>query len=303
MSNPLTIACCLLALAASANAQSICYGENTGPNFEDFSSTGNATFAIEFTPNVSVNVNRVELFTGEVTAAMSLAIWTNDAVNETPLAALGQGSFTSALAKGWQGADLAPFVPLASGTTYWLVWSTVSGSQSPIDQPMANLGQPFRVSVDGGATYGPLLQSTERHFKFRMVCGCASPEAEYGAGCAGSGGFVPHLELATCPQAGANVTITLSQAKGGAQGLFFFGTAAAALPVNGTACKLLTAPLLPFFLSIPLSGSGPGTGGVVLGGTMPIEAAGFTFRAQTFVVDSGVPHGFATSNAIVIAVP
>ena len=88
----------------------------------------------------------------------------------------------------WQGADLSAQVPLQAGQTYWMVWGTTAGSQSSILPPQAVPGQVIRVSLDGGQSWGPQIQANERHFKFRLFCGCSGPAASYGQGCAGTGG-------------------------------------------------------------------------------------------------------------------
>ena len=294
---------CALALAPAGAAQSVCYSENAGPNYEDASSTSTALFGIKFTPSSSITVNQAQLWTGEVAGSMSVGIWSHDSINDQPLAQLGGGPFIVSLPVGWQGGDLIPSVALTAGTTYWLAWGTISGAQSSIDLPQATNGQPFRVSLDGGLSWGPLLQSQERHFKFRLICGCSGPAVEYGAGCAGALDFVPHLELLTCPVAGQSITISLSQGYGGSTSVVFLGAAPASLPIGLTGCSLLTAPLLPITLAIPLSGSGPGAGTFAVTGPLPASSSGFAFSMQVFVPDPVVPRGFSASNGITIAVP
>lgn len=124
----------------------------------------------------------------------------------------------------------------------------------------------------------------------------------YGAGCPGSGGFVPALKALGAASAGAPLSLAIDQGPGGASGLLFFGLNQAQVPM-GFGCNLLVSPLLPVMVPLTLGGSGPGAGSISFGGTVPLSASGVTFTLQAFFADPGVPAGFTNTNGLEIAVP
>jgi hypothetical protein len=42
---------------------------------------------------------------------------------------ISSGDWSMTFANGWQGADLDDCVSLTKGTTYWIVWAPINGSQ------------------------------------------------------------------------------------------------------------------------------------------------------------------------------
>lgn len=132
--------------------------------------------------------------------------------------------------------------------------------------------------------------------------GCPGDVVEYGTGCAGSGGFVPHLWAAGCPVVGAPIKVNVEGGLGGATALLFFGLNQAAIPL-GLGCTLNVSPLLPAVISFPLNDVGPGNGTASLAGVVPGSAAGVTFTMQVFVLDGGAPLGASNSNGLELAIP
>jgi hypothetical protein len=124
----------------------------------------------------------------------------------------------------------------------------------------------------------------------------------YGAGCPGSGGFVPALDAPLKPIGGAPFDLEATHGLGGAPCFFFFGLGQTSTPIGLSGCSLLIAPLLAPSFTVPLSGSGAGNGSILLNGTMPVVPVGTTFTMQTFIADPGVPHGFCASNALLLVV-
>lgn len=124
----------------------------------------------------------------------------------------------------------------------------------------------------------------------------------YGAGCAGSGGFVPALTGSGCPTAGATVSVTLKRGLGGSTGFLLFGSGVDALPLGG-GCSLLLAGLSPGVIALPLTPGGPGAGQATVTATLGPAPAGALFTLQGFVLDAGVPNGFSASNAMRGAFP
>lgn len=130
---------------------------------------------------------------------------------------------------------------------------------------------------------------------------CAGSIATYGAGCAGSGGYVPHLEAHGCPVSGGILELDASLAKGGSSGVIFLGFAPAALPM-GFGCKLFVAPpLIP--LSIATTAGGNGVGTFAFRTVLPSALPALTLHAQLFVSDVGVPAHYAASNGLALTFP
>lgn len=131
---------------------------------------------------------------------------------------------------------------------------------------------------------------------------CDGSAIAYGTGCAGSGGFVPRLQLHGCPVVGNTVLLEVDQALGGSVALLFFGATTASFPLGG-GCTYYLAPVLAPFAALPLLGSGPGDGSLVISGGIPAGAANTLFTMQAIVLDSGSPIGGATTNGIQVSVP
>jgi hypothetical protein len=127
---------------------------------------------------------------------------------------------------------------------------------------------------------------------------CSGTFSTYGAGCVGSGGFVPSLSGSGCPAGGFDVTLTISQGLGGSTALLFFGLGQGTLPVIPT-CALQVAPIIPqFTLAVPLFGAGPGGGAIPLTGAIPPEAFPFDVYMQALVGDPGANAGIASTNPL-----
>jgi hypothetical protein len=104
-------------------------GVNTDDTFSDEVSAGGIPVGMKYVPPVGMNVNRLEVFTGEVEGEEVLALYSHNASLDQPGVALAEGRFRSARANGWQGADLDRSVALTAGTTYWIVWEPQPGAQ------------------------------------------------------------------------------------------------------------------------------------------------------------------------------
>jgi hypothetical protein len=138
--------------------------------------------------------------------------------------------------------------------------------------------------------------------RFRAIAGkpCGGEITPYGAGCLGSGGFVPSLSVTGCPAPGSAITIGIGNGLGGASALLVVGTQQASVPIS-PACHLLTFPLAPLSVFVGLGGAGPGNGATAFGAPLPPTVpGGITFQLQAFVLDGGVPLGAAGTNAVEI---
>jgi hypothetical protein len=151
-----------------------CVTAYDGPNYDDGVSTGPDLMGVKIVAPQTLNVTRIEVFTGEVAGASTLALWTHSAATDAPSAAIGTGTFEVALPVGWQGAELATPIPIAAGTTFWMVWDMVNNAQSTIEVYTMigpNLSQ-YRGSFDGGQTWNGPFQT---QIKLRLWCDGARP--------------------------------------------------------------------------------------------------------------------------------
>jgi len=129
---------------------------------------------------------------------------------------------------------------------------------------------------------------------------CQTP-TPYGAGCAGSGGFVPELGWTGCSEVGSIVSLDIDKGLGGATMLLFFGNAQGNIPAGK--CTLLVNPVLAM-VSATLTGAGPGNGSLSIAGVVPASAANTTSDLQAWIVDPAVGIGAAGSNGLeVIVIP
>lgn len=128
--------------------------------------------------------------------------------------------------------------------------------------------------------------------------GCNGPVTlPFGAGCVGSGGFVPALAGDLCANVGSLYTVTVQQALGGSTAFVFLGASQGATPIAD--CTYLLLPILPPFFGIPLGGVGPGNGILTLTTTIPLTVpTGLAATVQFLIADSGVPRGFSATNGL-----
>jgi hypothetical protein len=125
-----------------------------------------------------------------------------------------------------------------------------------------------------------------------------------GTHCVGSGGFTPRLQMTCCPIPGQSVTLTLDKGLGPSTAILLFGLAQASIPIPGPgACLLRVSPLLPLTLTLPLFGTGAGNGVISFPSAIPPGVYNATVTLQGFVVDPGVPQGYAGSNGLEIHIP
>lgn len=214
-----------LTLALAANGQILCHAENDGSNYDDFAGITGAWFGIAFVAPASFAVQRLEIFTGEVSTASQLDVWSDNATLTQPFAPLGSGTFTIQTSVGWQGANMSAPIALTGGTRYWIVWHPVAGAQPSLDQPMATFGQDTCVSVDGGQSWNGPFSSMDRHWKFRVYGDCCSSYSTYCTSGTTTNGCTASVSATGAPDANAGFgfVVTANGVEGQKQGLFFYG--------------------------------------------------------------------------------
>jgi hypothetical protein len=154
-----------------------CDGNNYGDNtYLDSVSMGGPMVGIAWIPVTTGIVTRIELYTGELAASSSVALWADNGGGPSqPLSALSWSNpFNTTLGKGWQGADLLTPVSVTAGTLYWVVWDPAGGEQAPVTNNPGDIQQTYWGSstgnVTGGATWNGPYSFTDRRWKFRVFC-------------------------------------------------------------------------------------------------------------------------------------
>src|SRR5436190_20922767 len=154
----------------------VCEAANYSTNaYNDPYFMGGPIVAIAWTPTASVTVSRVEVFTGEGSGNIALAIWSDGGGPGKPLANLGDTGYfpLPSTTDSWQGANLLTPVTVTAGTKYWVVFDPAGGEQAPIQN---GVGQQYWGSYTGTITsvapadwFGPFSFS-DHAWKFRMFC-------------------------------------------------------------------------------------------------------------------------------------
>lgn len=295
--NRLALACsiALSLLGAHAGAQP-CHAENDTPNFNDAVSMGgpNLLLAIRFTAPANLAVQAMEVFTGEGSGTNTIGIWSHNASANRPLASLSTGSWNMSATNSWQGASLPATVNLTGGTTYWVVWGCVNGSQAAVDVPTTTVGQVYRGSFDGGANWSGPFQSNDSHWKFRLICDqCSGFFLPYGSGCQGMNG-VPVLAGAGCPSPGDTISIGISNGLANANGLMLLGLGTGSAAVS-PACTIDNTPIFPATIPLALSAAGTLTFVSVLPLSTPTPG---DLYLQAIFADAANPYGISATNAL-----
>lgn len=185
----------------------------------------------------------------------------------------------------------------ATGTAVYTIPDPQPGSGYGF--PIVGLGD---VNADGGPDFAVSAQGYDGVYvnqgRATVYSGrSCSVTRSYSFGCAGSGGHRPKIFFTGClaPQGAANFHLT--SGLGGSIAWLVFGHASTEVPMEG-GCSLKVSPLLPIAVPLPLGGAGPGNGAITFPVTLPTPGAAGTFTTQAFVLDPGVPHGYANSNGL-----
>lgn len=120
----------------------------------------------------------------------------------------------------------------------------------------------------------------------------------YGAGCPGSGGFVPLTSSDSCPDGGGPVSITISNAVGGSVAFIFFSSTQASNPIYESNCYLNLVPVPGVSMMVPVGGYGPGRGTVTLLAMTPASLSDVEIMMQVFVADAEAEIGYAATSGV-----
>ena len=133
---------------------------------------------------------------------------------------------------------------------------------------------------------------------------CGGNYVNFGAGCAGSGGFVPELEIFGCASPGDQQVFSISKGLGGSQWLLLTGFGQAAAPIGGGCTFNIATPIPAVIGPLPLPGSGAGNGALAFEITVPPDLTalvGLTVVHQVLIIDPGNPLGFVGTNGVQVS--
>jgi len=121
--------------------------------------------------------------------------------------------------------------------------------------------------------------------------------ASYAAGCNGTGGFAPNLEIDGCAASWQSIDVTIGKAYGGEIAYLLIGLQTASIPL-GNGCSIALDPL-PIVPILPLPGP-PAAGEGEISFSAPLPAIGHAFSAyiQAVCTDPGAPGGLSATNAV-----
>lgn len=139
---------------------------------------------------------------------------------------------------------------------------------------------------------------------FDLVDGtCHGAFQPYGAGCPGSGGIVPTLDVYGCLGDGGTIVVRVLDAMTGTNAIGLFGLMPGAFPLGNGCTLLLDPPLASPNLFLPIFGTGgPGRGFASLPLNVPPGLPPASFTLQAFLLDPGAMGSFASTNGVRIEV-
>jgi len=165
---------------------------STGLTFSPFVGSNPNSTAYQFSPANTIAVQSAAIFTASPLHDdyMRIEIWSDDTVNNEPMARMAVGTFFSAMSANarWLGANLDTTVVLNPGTNYWINWIESGASIPPEEPGGVALSRRQRSASNPWGTLG------SGELKFRLFCGPLDAQgvANEGSGCAAS-----NLQIAT----------------------------------------------------------------------------------------------------------
>ena len=209
----LTPSLAVLGLAAALAGAS--FAQCTKPCFATFDDNvvdrkativvANSSFAVRIRPRNTIQARRLELFTGLVSGASAIEVWSNNAKTNLPDRKLTGASYSQLSRIGWQGATLPQPFTLQANTSYWFNWLPLNGSLGSIRS--TNQGQQFATRIGNGAWFGPYVQFEH---KLRIYCCVRGSFVTFGNSC-GAQGRQPQISGgSSLPRVGQSYQVAVS---------------------------------------------------------------------------------------------
>ena len=139
-------------------------GANLDMPLDDGWSTGEGILAWRYTAPEDLIVDRVEVLTGEGTAASHMGIWSHNPDLDQPGVEMAGGDFVIDPINAWQGGDLDVTVPMMAGETYWIAWTLPGGVQFSRTEGGDTVS--YKNTFDEGETWGGPYENTDA---FRLL--------------------------------------------------------------------------------------------------------------------------------------
>lgn len=89
-------------------------------------------YAFPYSPGTTYSLTRIEFIGGLVAGTATIEILADSGSGLPDGEILGSGNFDLMAEVGWQGADLDTPVPVVEGTTYYILYRVVIGSQASL---------------------------------------------------------------------------------------------------------------------------------------------------------------------------
>jgi hypothetical protein len=294
-----------LTLALPAVAQKECMSTHDDGTINTRTITGGQPQAFRLTAPRTMKIVAAQTHTGLVAGTGAFSILDHDPVANEPTTNLsGRGTFPQRKLIGWQGTVLPNAVTVQTGQVFWLLWEAPANSRTPWSTSTSgtiyykwwDASQQVWRGQSSGQGYGP------KPVKLRLYCEFPSgPTVSVGSGKAGSGGFVPALDLAGWAVHGNALEFVLQRGMINAQAILLAGLPTT-LPVPGIG-TIHVQPLADIVVTTS-TGRGAGDGEATVEIRVPdVPAlAGVTLGFQYWVVDSGASAGLAHTDGLVVTI-
>ncbi|MFH2002829.1 MAG: DUF3466 family protein [Planctomycetota bacterium] len=198
------------------------------------------------------------------------------AVGESTTDASGYHGFIYKL--GDKMTDLNDLLPIGSG------WTVVAAYHINNSGRIAGLGNYNNICR-------PVELIPDHEGGFRI----------YGAGCAGSNGFMPGLYGMGDPTADSSVSLVGVNGLGDTPGLLFFGSGYETAQFK-PGCVFQILPLVPIQIPLIFKGTGAGAGGFQIQALLPSDMAPGMINMQVLLLDAGAPYGFSLTQPLEMVV-
>jgi hypothetical protein len=120
-----------------------------------------------------------------------------------------------------------------------------------------------------------------------------------GAGCLGTNGLRPDLQLNGCSKIGGTVTLEMFNGQPNGLAVLFFGTGPFEEQIGQSDCYLNVSGLFPPSVPLPLDAAG----NISVPEEIPhLPSAPIHFHMQAFASNPGSALGYATSNALNVTI-